>query len=93
MSEQRLRAAQESCAKALREMWEREGVVDPPEPPRHYVVTFDCVPSVAERVMQYIAEQPTANRSFRRYEMPAQRRQRCPTRCGASSSGRTSTCR
>lgn len=56
MSEQRLRAAQESCAKALREMWEREGV--------------------AERVMQYIAEQPTANRSFRRYEMPAQRRQR-----------------
>ena len=57
-------------------MWEREGVVDPPEPPRHYVVTFDCVPSVAERVMQYIAEQPTANRSFRRYEVPEQRRQR-----------------
>ena len=77
MSEKRLRAAQEACAKALQKMWEREGVVDPPEPPRHYVATFDSVPSVAERVMQYIAEQPTANRSFRRYEIPAaQRRQR-----------------
>ena len=76
MREQRRRAGLEPCETGLLDLWEREGVVDPPEPPRHYVVTFDCVPSVAERVMQYIAEQPTANRSFRRYEMPAQRRQR-----------------
>ena len=68
MSDEKLALAIAACDKALREMWERDGAAAPPEKPERYVLTFECAPSVFARILQFVREQPTGRRSFRRYE-------------------------
>mgnify|MGYP007112430415 FL=1 len=40
-----------------------------PEKRERYVLSFECAPSVFARILQFVREQPTARRSFRRYEI------------------------
>lgn len=63
-------ASMEACGKSLRRAWDAREIDDgSSERPRHYIVSFDASPSTAGRVKQFIADQPTSNRSLRSYEV------------------------
>lgn len=64
-----LRAAIAKTDAVLRKSWAEKRLAPPPEKPMHYVVTFECTPSVFGRIKQFVAEQPTYRRSFRSYEI------------------------
>ena len=69
MSDEKLQRARDACGQALRQMWERDARKAPPEKRERYVLSFECAPSVLARILQFVREQPTARRSFRRYEI------------------------
>lgn len=64
-----LRAAIAKTDAVLRRSWAKKKLAPPPEKPMRYVVTFECAPSVFERIKQFVAEQPAYRRSFRSYEI------------------------
>lgn len=61
--EKRLAEAMERAHAALRRQWEREA--PEPEPEHAYMVEFVSTRGVAERIKQFVAEQPTRRRRFR----------------------------
>lgn len=72
-SKDRWAAAMEACGESLRAAWDADEIDDgSSERARRYVVSFDASPSTAGRIKQFIADQPTANRSLRSYEVGPQ---------------------
>lgn len=67
-----MRKAMEACGESLRKAWRDSShrLGHAKERPRSYTISFDAAPSVGERIKQYIADQPTANRRCRHYEIP-----------------------
>ncbi len=62
-----LAAAIERTDEVLRGVWERE--VAPAERVRAYSVGFECAESVGDRILSFIAGQPTWRRTYRTYEV------------------------
>jgi hypothetical protein len=60
-----LQLAYEKCGKALEDGWRRKP--SPPPPMNVYAVTFTSDEETAKRVLKYIGELPTKDRSFRFY--------------------------
>ena len=65
--DEKLYSAIERADAVFREVWEREA--RPPAKVRMYSVVFECTEDVAERIMSFIAEQPTWRRTYRSYEV------------------------
>ena len=68
-----MRKAMEACGESLRKASGRDSshrLGNAKERPRSYTISFDAAPSVGDRIKQYIADQPTANRRCRRAAVP-----------------------
>lgn len=65
--EDALTAAIFKTDEVLRDVWARE--VSPPPKICMFSVGFECPEEVGERILSFIAEQPTWRRSFRKYEV------------------------
>jgi hypothetical protein len=60
-----LQHAYESCTKALEDRWQENP--DPPPVLNVYAITFTSDENTAKRVLKYIGELPTTDRSYRFY--------------------------
>lgn len=70
--DRRLAEAMERAHAALRRQWEREA--PEPEPEHVFTIEFTSTRGVAERIKQFVAEQPTRGRRFRVSSEPVGRR-------------------